>query len=160
MLSLYMTEDTNYLSQEKFDEFTKELEHLKTARRREIAEQLEYARSLGDLSENAEYEEARNMQAATEERIRHIEDVLSHARIIEHTKGNTASLGSFVTIQKQGDKEEYVYEIVGSAEANMQERKISHLSPLGSSLMGKKRGEIFSFETPKGVQKYKIIGIR
>lgn len=155
-----MTEETNYLSQEKFDELTKELEHLKTARRREIAEQLEYARSLGDLSENAEYEEARNMQAATEDRIRHIEDVLAHARIIEHTKGNTASLGSFVTIQKQGDKEEYVYEIVGSAEANMQERKISHLSPLGSALMGKKKGEVFSFETPKGPQKYKIVGIR
>src|SRR3989339_1892369 len=154
------TDETNYLSKEKFDELTKELENLKTVRRREIAEQLEYARSLGDLSENAEYEEARNLQAATEDRIRVIEEQLSHARIIEHPKGNAVSLGSVVTIQKQGEKEEHTYEIVGSAEANMQEHKISHLSPLGSALMDKKKGEIFSFETPKGPQKYKIVGIK
>lgn len=155
-----MTEEANYLSKEKFDELTGELEHLKTVRRREIAEQLEYARSLGDLSENAEYEEARNLQAATEDRIRTIEEQLSHARIIEHTKGNTVSLGSVVTIQKQGEKEEHTYEIVGSAEANMQEHKISHLSPMGSALMEKKKGDTFSFETPKGLQKYKIINVK
>ncbi|MDO8552712.1 MAG: transcription elongation factor GreA [bacterium] len=155
-----MNDETNYLSKEKFDEFTKELEHLKTVRRREIAEQLEYARSLGDLSENAEYEEARNLQAATEDRIRNIEESLARARIIEHPKGNIVSLGNFVTIQKQGEKEEHTYEIVGSAEANMQEHKISHLSPLGSSLMGKKKSEVFSFETPKGAQKYKIVNIK
>jgi transcription elongation factor GreA len=156
------TDENTYLSQEKFDELTQELEHLKTVRRREIAEQLEYARSLGDLSENAEYEEARNLQAATEDRIRVIEDQLAHARIIEHGKGrgNSVNLGSMVTIQKQGDKSEHVYEIVGSAEANMQERKISHLSPLGSALMGKKKGDMFTFETPKGAQKYKIVGIK
>jgi transcription elongation factor GreA len=156
----YMADDTNYLSKEKFDELTKELEHLKTVRRREIAEQLEYARSLGDLSENAEYEEARNLQAATEDRIRTIEGELSRARIIERGKGNAVSLGSVVTIQKQGEKEEHTYEIVGSAEANMQERKISHLSPLGSALMDKKKGDLFTFETPKGAQKYKIVGIK
>ena len=155
-----MADANNYLSKEKFDELTTELEHLKTTRRREIAEQLEYARSLGDLSENAEYEEARNLQAATEDRIRVIEEQLSHARIIEHHKGTAVSLGSFVTIQKQGEKEEHTYEIVGSAEANMQERKISHLSPLGAALMGKKKSEVFSFDTPKGVQKYKIVGIK
>ena len=155
-----ISEDTNYLSKEKFDELTAELEHLKTVRRREIAEQLEYARSLGDLSENAEYEEARNLQAATEDRIRVIEEQLSHARIIEHPKGNAVSLGSVVTIQKQGEKEEHTYEIVGSAEANMQEHKISHLSPLGSALMDKKRGDTFAFDTPKGAQKYKIVNIK
>lgn len=155
-----MTDDANYLSKEKFEELTAELEHLKTVRRREIAEQLEYARSLGDLSENAEYEEARNLQAASEDRIRTIEDQLSHARIIEHNKGNAISLGSIVTIQKQGDKEEHTYEIVGSAEANMQEHKISHLSPLGSALMGKKKSDVFSFDTPKGTQKYKIVAIK
>ena len=155
-----MNEETNYLSKEKFDELTKELEHMKTVRRREIAEQLEYARSLGDLSENAEYEEARNLQAATEDRIRVIEETLAHARIIEHSKGNAVSLGSVVTIQKQGEKEEHTYEIVGSAEANMQEHKISHLSPLGSALMEKKKGEVFSFDTPKGNQKYKIVGVK
>ncbi|HEY4487642.1 MAG TPA: transcription elongation factor GreA, partial [Candidatus Paceibacterota bacterium] len=155
-----MPDTANYLSKDKFEELTEELEHLKTVRRREIAEQLEYARSLGDLSENAEYEEARNLQAATEDRIRTIEEQISHARIIEHTKGNAVSLGSVATIQKQGEKEEHVYEIVGSAEANMQERKISHLSPLGSALMGKKKGETFAFETPNGLQKYKIVSIK
>src|SRR3954469_19215128 len=155
-----MNDDTNYLSKEKFDELTTELEHMKTTRRREIAEQLEYARSLGDFSENAEYEEARNLQAATEDRIRVIEEQLSHARIIEHSKGTTVSLGSFVTIQKPGEKDEHTYEIVGSAEANMQEHKISHLSPLGSALMEKRKGDLFSFDTPKGAQKYKIINIK
>ena len=155
-----MADENNYLSKEKFDELKTELEHLKTTRRREIAEQLEYARSLGDLSENAEYEEARNLQAATEDRIRVVEEQLSHARIIEHAKGSTVSLGSVATIQKFGEKEEYTYEIVGSAEANMQERKISHLSPLGAALMEKKKGDVFSFETPRGTQKYKVIHIK
>lgn len=155
-----MNDGTNYLSKEKFDELTKELEHLKTVRRREIAEQLEYARSLGDLSENAEYEEARNLQAATEDRIRQIEGELSRVRIIEHTKGNIVSLGSVVVIQKQGEKDEHKYVIVGSAEANMQEHKISHLSPLGAALMEKKKGDMFTFDTPKGPQKYKIVSIQ
>ena len=93
---------------------------------------------------------------------RTIEEQLSRARIIEHGKGNgnNVSLGSVVTIQKQGEKEEHTYEIVGSAEANMQERKISHLSPLGSALMDKKKGDAFTFETPKGPQKYKIVNIK
>lgn len=156
-------DENNYLSQEKFDELTAELEYLRTTRRREIAEQLEYARSLGDLSENAEYEEARNLQAATEDRIRVIEEQLAHARIIDTNKkgsGDAINLGSTVTIQRQGDKQEHLYNIVGSAEANMQEHKISHLSPLGSALMGKRRGDVFAFETPKGAHKYKIVGIR
>lgn len=156
-----MTEiaESNYLTQEKFDELTVELNNLRTVRRREIAEQLEYARSLGDLSENAEYQEARELQAATEERIRAIETMLAHARIIEPKKGGAVSLGSMVVIQKQGEKEEHTYEIVGSAEANMALRKISHLSPMGAALMGKKKGETFSFETPKGAQKYKIVSV-
>lgn len=155
-----IADENTYLSKEKFDELTAELEHLKTVRRREIAEQLEYARSLGDLSENAEYEEARNLQAATEDRIRSVEEQLSRARIIEHTKSNVVSLGSQVTIQKVGEKDEHTYDIVGSAEANMQEHKISHLSPLGSALMDKKKGDSFTFETPKGAQKYKIVNVK
>ncbi|PJE74383.1 MAG: transcription elongation factor GreA [Candidatus Taylorbacteria bacterium CG10_big_fil_rev_8_21_14_0_10_41_48] len=162
MVRNHMTEadqESNYLTQDKFDELTKELEHLKTTRRREIAEQLEYARSLGDLSENAEYQEARDLQASTEERIKKIEEMLSYAQIIEHKKGNIITLGSAVKIVKQGEREEHTYEIVGSAEADMQQRKISHLSPLGSAMMGKKKGETFEFETPKGKQKYKITSV-
>jgi transcription elongation factor GreA len=152
-------QDNNYLTQEKFDELTKELDHLKTTRRREIAEQLEYARSLGDLSENAEYQEARDMQASTEERINKIVEMLDHAQIISHKKSNVVTLGSEVSIQKKGEKDAHLYEIVGSAEADMQLRKISHQSPLGSAMMGKKKGESFEFETPKGKQKYKITSV-
>lgn len=155
-----MPDTNNYLSQEKFDELTKELDYLKNTRRKEIAEQLEYARSLGDLSENAEYQEARDLQAATEERIRQIEGSLARVQIIEHNKGNKVTLGSVVTIQKEGEKEDRTYELVGSAEANMLERKISHLSPMGAALMGKKKGDTFEFDTPKGKQKYKIVGVK
>lgn len=155
-----MTDENNYLTQEKFDELTKEREHLTTTRRKEIAEQLEYARSLGDLSENAEYQEARDMQAATEERIRQIESMLAHVQIIEHGKSSKITLGSIVTIQKVGEKGDHTYEIVGSAEANMLERKVSHLSPMGAALMGKKKGDAFEFDTPKGKQKYKIVNVK
>jgi transcription elongation factor GreA len=155
-----MTDDSTYLSQEKFEELSKELERLTTVRRKEIAEQLEYARSLGDLSENAEYQEARELQAATEDRIRQIEETLSRARIIKHVQGGKVSLGSVVTIKKDGDKDEHVYEIVGSAEASMQNRKISHLSPLGSAMMAKKKGDSFAFSTPSGEKKYKIVNVK
>ena len=90
-----------YLSQEKFDELTQELHHLKTVKRKEIAENLEYARSLGDLSENAEYQEARELQAATEERIKKIESILQNAKIVAKTKkSDTVTLGSIVYVQK------------------------------------------------------------
>ncbi len=100
-------EENQYLTQKKFAEFTKELETLKTVRRREIAEQLEYARSLGDLSENAEYQEARELQGATEGRIKHIEIILSDAQVIdENLNINEVYIGSKVTIIKIGEKEE------------------------------------------------------
>jgi len=155
-----MTDTDSYLSQEKFEELKKELEYLKTVRRKEIAENLEYARSLGDLFENAEYQEAREMQAATEERIQKIEAVLQNAKIVSKAKSSdTVSLGSMVTIQKEGEKETHRYEIVGSEEANMLERKISHQSPMGEALMGKKKSDTFTFETPNGKMKYKIISV-
>ena len=150
-------EDKQYLTQEKFEEFTKELDLLKSTRRREIAEQLEYARSLGDLSENAEYQEARELQAATEGRIKQLENILSHAQVIdESVKSNEVHVGAKVAIVKVGEKEAREYEIVGSAEANMRDRKISHMSPLGMAMMGKKKGETFEFDTPNGKVKYKV----
>lgn len=153
-------ENDQYLTQEKFEEFTKELDHLRSTRRREIAEQLEYARSLGDLSENAEYQEARDLQAATEGRIKQLEGILSTAQVIDkETNSSEIHIGSKVTIVKVGEKDEREYEIVGSAEANMRERKISHMSPLGMAMVGKKKGEAFDLDTPNGVVKYKIIKI-
>ena len=154
-----MSEDNQYLTQEKFDEFKKELQYLSTVRRKKIAESLEYARSLGDLSENAEYSEARDLQAATEERIRHLEKVLASAKILKKKKSSEVTLGSKVVIVKQGSKDEHDYTIVSSEETNMLERKLSYLSPLGEALMGKKKGDEFTFETPSGKQKYTVISV-
>ncbi len=151
-----MTDDSNYLTQEKFKDLTKELEHLKTTKRKEIAESLEYARSLGDLSENAEYQDAREMQATAEERIKQLERILKDPKIVSHKKGDTVSLGSKVIIQKDGEKETHEYILVGSEEADMQERKISYVSPLGDAMMGKKKKDSFTFETPNGKQNYTI----
>lgn len=155
-----MNDTQAYLTPEKFDELKKELEHLKTVRRKEIAESLEYARSLGDLSENAEYQEARDMQAAIEERIAYLEKTIKEAKIVAHDKrGDVVSLGSIVTIQKDKDKDKKEYTIVGSDEANIHDRKLSYLSPLGEALMGKIKGDDFEFETPVGKQKYKVLKV-
>ena len=150
------TDNQEYLTQEKFNELKNELDFLKTTRRKEIAESLEYARSLGDLSENAEYQEARDLQASTEERIRKLESIMQSANIVSGRKSSIIGLGSTVTIKKEEEKETHTYNIVGTEEANMQERKISYSSPLGEAMMGKKKGDIFSFETPNGKMNYKI----
>ena len=145
------------LSQEKFDEMVKELEGLKTVRRTEIAKSLEYARSLGDLSENAEYQEARELQAATEERIKKLEEIVKHAKIAtDNKKKNVVGFGSKVSIKKESSTDSHEYTIVGSEEADMRVKKLSHVSPLGAALMGKKKGDTFTFETPAGKQTYTI----
>lgn len=145
------------VSQEKFDEMVKELEYLKTVRRTEIAKNLEYARSLGDLSENAEYQEARDLQAATEERIKRLEELVKHAKITtDNKKKNVVGFGSQVWIKKEGAADVHEYTIVGSEEADMRQKKLSHISPLGAALMGKKKGDTFTFDTPGGKQTYTI----
>lgn len=154
-----MPENEEYLTQEKFNELKDELDYLKTTRRKEIAESLEYARSLGDLSENAEYQEARDLQASTEERIRKIESVLQSAKIVSNQKSSIVGLGSTVVIQRDGEKDKHKYFIVGTEEANMAEQKISYVSPLGEGMMGKKKGETFSFTTPNGTMNYKIMSV-
>lgn len=150
------SQDT-FVSQEKFDEMIKELEHLKTVRRTEIAKNLEYARSLGDLSENAEYQEARDLQAATEERIKKLEEFVKNSKILtDGKKKNEVSFNSIVAIRREGSPEVHEYTIVGSEEADMRVKKLSHVSPLGAALMGKKKGDVFTFETPSGKQTYTI----
>lgn len=148
-----------YLSKEKFKELEEELEHIKTVRRKEIAESLEYARSLGDLKENAEYQEARDMQAAAEDRILKIESILKSAKIVSKKKSDIVQLGATVVIQKKGDKEKKEYRIVGSEEADIRERKISHVSPLGEVMMGKKKGDEFALDTPSGKVDYKVVSV-
>ncbi len=155
-----MNDTQAFLTAEKFEELKKELDHLKTVRRKEVAESLEYARSLGDLSENAEYQEARDMQSAIEERIGYLEKTIKEAKIVAHEKkGGVIGLSSIVVIQKEKEKDERTYTIVGSDEANIHEKKLSYLSPLGEALMGKSKGDDFMFETPNGKQKYKVLKV-
>lgn len=149
----------DYLSKEKYKELEEELKYLTTVRRKEIAENLEYARSLGDLKENAEYHEARDLQGEVEDRITKIELMLKSAKIVSKKKSDTAGLGATVVIQKKGDKEKREYKIVGSEEADIHERKISHISPLGEAMMGKKKGDEFSFKTPSGKVDYKVVNV-
>ena len=147
------------ISQEKFEELTKELDELRTVRRREVAEQLEYARSLGDLSENAEYQEAREMQGAVEERIGKLEGILKNAKIVRGAKTDNVGMGTTVSVQKLGGKHKHPYTIIGAEKADILAGKVSYHSPLGAALMGKKKGDEFSFHTPRGTQKYKILKV-
>ena len=152
-----------YLTQEKYDEFKKELDTLKHVRRKEVAEDLEYAKSLGDLSENAEYHEARDVQANIEDRIAHLENVLKTATIIAETKKSSKDaigIGTTVSLKKEGQSETKKYTIVGSEEADSTLGKISMKSPLGLALIGKKKGDVVTVQTPGGVATHKIVDIQ
>jgi transcription elongation factor GreA len=152
--------DKEYLSKEKYEELERELDYLRREKRREVAERLESARSLGDLAENAEYHSARDEQAEVESRIEQLKDLLKRAEIIKHTKKDVADVGSTVVIQKKGDKEKMEYTIVGSEESDLSAGKISYQSPMGSAILGKKKKEEFSFETPKGDVDYIVVDIK
>jgi len=152
--------EKEYLSQEKFDELGRELDFLRKEKRKQVAERLEQARSLGDLSENAEYHSARDEQAEVESRIEQLKDLLKRAEIIKHINKDSAGVGSTVTIQKKGEKDKIDYVIVGSEESDLSIGKISYQSPLGAAIIGKKKKEEFSFETPKGDVKYIVVDIK
>lgn len=154
-----MASKKEYLTKKKYDELTEELAKLSHAGRKDVAEKLEYAKSLGDLSENAEYQEARDEQARIEYRISQLEDLLKNAEILHHKVGDIVEAGSTVIIKK-GTGEDQTYELVGSEEADMSEGRLSYSSPLGRALMGKKTGDSFTFETPKGNTKYKIVNVK
>ena len=155
-----MPEEKQYLTKEKYEELKKELDFLKTISRKEIAEKLEFAKSLGDLSENAEYQEARQDQAQTEDRILTIESILSNAEIIHKRKGDCVRVGSIVIIKKKGKKDKHEYQIVGSEEADMSSGKISNLSPIGAALVGKSKGEKAIYSTPKGDVECEILEVK
>lgn len=151
--------DTNYITAEKKKDLEKELQDLKGRERKEILASLEYAKSLGDLSENAEYHQAREDQAKLEERIGKIERVLQSSKVATKGGGDTVTIGSVVTVQKEGSDGNSAYTIVGSEEADMKAGKISNKSPFGAALFGKKKGDKVSFKTPGGIVNYKIIGV-
>lgn len=154
-----MSDEKEYLTKEKYQALVDELDHLKKVKRKEVAESLEFAKALGDLSENAEYHEAREEQAQIEDRILKIESILKHAEIVSLHHSTVIGVGSTVTVQKEKEKNSTVYKIVGSEEANMAEGKISFKSPLGQSMIGKKKGDSFTFTAPKGTFSYKVVDI-
>lgn len=154
-----MEDQKQYVSKEKLEELKTELDRLKNVDRREVAEHLEYAKSLGDLSENAEYHEAREQQADIEDRIQQIEDVLKNAVLINVKDVQSIQVGSRVVVKKEGGKEEE-YTIVGSEETDVLHGKISYVSPIGSCLLGKKKGDKITVATPRGEIKYSIIDIK
>ncbi len=161
-----MNASVDYITEEKRKELEKELTDLKGPKRKEILKSLEYAKSLGDLSENAEYHQAREDQGKLEVRITKIEQILQSSKTISKTGGDIVDIGSNVLVQKIGNtkpsaqgKGEKTYTIVGSEEADMAQGKISNKSPFGIALFGKKKGDNISFTTPSGAVNYKIIKV-
>lgn len=151
----------DYITEEKRKELELELADLKGPKRKKILENLEYAKSLGDLSENAEYHQTREDQGKLEERIAKIENILQSSLVVsgKASTDGTIGIGSKVVIQKDGTKEEKTFIIVGSEEVNMREGKISNRSPFGEALFGKEKGNKVTITTPSGVVHYKILSV-
>lgn len=154
-----MAKSTNYITLEKKNELETELRELKGPKRKEILEALAYAKSLGDLSENAEYHQTREDQGKLEERIAKIEQILSSSEIAHGSGGDVISITSKVVVRKEGEDADRTYQIVGSEEADMKLGKISNRSPFGEALYGRKAGDNISFTTPNGVVNYKILSV-
>jgi len=154
-----MSNNGHYITEEKFELLKEELEELKTSKRKEILEALDFAKSLGDLSENAEYHQAREDQGKLEERISKIEQILKDSTIVKKHHSTKVEIGSTIYVQKEGVSEKQKYQIVGSEEADMLLGKISNQSPLGEALFGKKKGDSVSYSTQKGTFHYTIVDI-
>ncbi|WP_459762788.1 transcription elongation factor GreA [Alkaliphilus crotonatoxidans] len=139
-----------------------ELEQLKTVRRKEVAERIKQAIAFGDISENSEYDEAKNEQAQVEERILKLESMLKKARVIDEDdiSIDVVSIGATVTVKDIEFDETVEYTIVGSAEADPYELKISNESPVGRALIGKKIGEVVEVQIPDGITKYEVLQIK
>ena len=150
------------LTQEGFDKLEEELELLKTTRRKEVAERLKVAISFGDLSENAEYDEAKKEQAALEERIIKLENMVRTAVIIDENSVDldVITIGSIAKIYDEDFDEEVEYSIVGSAEADPYNGKISNESPVGKALLGSKVGDTIEVNVPDGIIKLKVLEIK
>jgi transcription elongation factor GreA len=150
------------LTQSGLDELKAKIEYLSTDRRREVAERIKEAREFGDITENSEYDDAKNEQAMLEKQIADLEEKLRAARIIDEGAVSTeaVAVGTTVHVKDQRTEKSVKYRIVGSAEANPAENKLSYESPVGKALIGKKRGEIVSVPVPRGpTRKLKITKI-
>ena len=157
-----MSVESRYrMSQERLEELKKELEYLQTVREKEVSEQIKEARSFGDLSENSEYDEAKNEQAKVVSRIAELEELISNAQIISETEiqEDVINLGSVVQVHDFAFDEDIEYYIVGSNEANPLLGRISDLSPIGSAMLGHRAGDEVLFEAPNGEAKIKILSV-
>ncbi|MCR5418712.1 MAG: transcription elongation factor GreA [Lachnospiraceae bacterium] len=154
-------EKKHTLTYEGLKRFEEELENLKVVKRQEVAQKIKEARAQGDLSENAEYDAAKDEQRDIEARIEELEKILKNVEVIDEDEVDleSISIGCKVKIKDMELKEELTYKIVGSTEANSLKGKISNESPVGKALLGRKKGETVSVETPGGVIKYKVMGI-
>ncbi|HLN65435.1 MAG TPA: transcription elongation factor GreA [Symbiobacteriaceae bacterium] len=154
---------TVVLSPEGLAKLQEELDYLRNTKRKEVAERLKEARSLGDLSENSEYDDARNEQSFVEGRIVQLENTLRNARVIEGTEAGTSGevrLGSTVKLKDLEYGDILEYSIVGSVEADPAHSKISNESPVGKAILGKKKGTVVEVEAPAGNIKYEIIDVQ
>ncbi len=143
------------ITQDGLDKLKADIEHLSTVKRREVAVRIKEAREFGDISENSEYDDAKNEQALLEQRIAQLEERLRRATVIDERSVDTSIVGVGVMVhvkdQKSGDSKKF--HIVGSAEANLAEQKLSNESPIGRALLGHKRGEVVTVEVPRGPKK-------
>lgn len=147
------------LTQENKDALEKELKELSGPKRREIIAAVEYAKSLGDLSENAEYHAAREAQGKLEDRIQQIEYTLKYGEVVKKPSDGSVAVGSTVIVVKEGETNTRTFAIVGSEETDMLSGKISYKSPIGQALLGKKKGETLTVSTPKGDTNYQIVSV-
>lgn len=155
----YMNTKEVYLTEAGLEDLKKELEYLKLEKRPEVINALKDARALGDLSENAEYDAARNEQALVESKIKELEVMIENAVVIKEISTDKVSLGNKVTIKYEDDNETEEYSIVGSKEADPFQNKISNESPIAKAIMGKKVGDVVTVESPNGKYKVAIVGI-
>ena len=156
-----MEEKEILLTQEGYDNLEKELDYLKTEERAAIAERIRVALGFGDLSENSEYDEAKNAQATNETKIADLENKLRHARIIDESEidTKTVQIGNKVKIKDLEFDEDLEYTIVGSTEVDLASNKISNESPIGAALLGAKKNQVVEANTPGGIAKFKILSI-
>jgi len=152
----------NILTYEGLKKYEEELENLKVVKRQEVAQKIKEARAQGDLSENAEYDAAKDEQRDIEARIEELEKILKNAEVVDEDEVDLdrINIGCKIKIKDLELNEEFVYKVVGSTEANSLKGKISNESPVGHALMGKQKGEVVEVETPVGVIKYEVLEIQ
>ncbi len=150
------------LTPEGYEKLKHEIDHLRGDKRREVAERIRVAREFGDIAENAEYDDAKNEQAMLEHKIALLEERLMSARVIEKKDiaKDVVSVGSKVRLRDVAANKTFEYQIVGSAEANPAENKLSNESPVGKAILGRKKGEVVEVAAPRGALKFKILEIK